>query len=382
MIEYLITFAIVLLATRYAEININKHNVGVACLYSAIVILLPSALAGVRDSGVGWDTEIYGNHHYDLMRSYSYLSIKEFWRLILNDEFGGEKLYFLWIFISVKLTGDIHLYYFSIQFFICLFTYISILHNRKNASMVLMEFVFLFLFYNLSLNIMRQSMALAFALFSYRFFIEKRWLIFIPLFVVVCNLHNSGFFYVIFLFFAWLQKNGIINYRKFISFTLCIPFLFVFINPVLMFVVQLGLFPQKFIDLYMDSNDTGLMKTNLLFGVILYLVQIIACRKIGSKEKEMAIMFANNHLLYLMFYLAMLFSFWAYRVSFYFYYFSIFFIPMLLFKLKQSGDNTYSLIKTAVIVLIVSNWYLSFVVHNETSTVPYESEILDKFLRF
>ena len=378
MIEYIFVFIITLLATYKAQTTSSKV---VLAISSTIAVFVPSILSGIRDSGIGYDTEVYGSYNFDLMMSYSSMSFMDFLHEIISGSFGGEWLYFFLIFSSVKISGDIHWYYFSIQLFICLFTYLAIYKNRNKASMTIMMFMFLFTFYNISLSAMRQSIALSLALFAYIYFDKRRWIIFIPLFILVCLSHNSGVFFGALILMVWLQEKELIPSRKFVYIILVIPFLFTFFNPILTFLVSVGLFPEKFTDLYMASdNKGGLMKTNFAIGVLIYFIQVANLKSILPNSKKQANLCGNNQLLYPIFMLSMLVSLWAFRISYYFYYFSIIFTPMFLQFQKNSGAKKYNITKWMIIILIILNWYIAIVVNNENSTVPYSSVILNQWL--
>lgn len=377
MLIYILVFFIAILVTILAHKSADNGNKTLLLLFSFIAVVLPSALAGVRDSGIGYDTEVYGNFNFEWLSMYAHLDIKSFVLLLVNGEFGGEWLYIFWIYLSIKLTGDIHWYYFSISLFICLFTYIAIYQHRNKASMGIMMFVFLFSFYNISLAAMRQSMALALALFSYKYFEERSWKVLLPLLLLCIWCHNSAIFYVVVLFFVWLQQEEKISSNKLLYLILLIPFSFLLLDPVLNFLVDVGIFPAKYEQLYStEESHGGFMAANTLLSLILF-----GILKIGksSSDNESNIengICVNNQMLYVAFLLSMLVSIWAFRISYYFYYMNILFIPIYLENLKNTNAPNHKTIKYLVFGMIAFIWLWTIVIRQENATYPYESEIL------
>ena len=81
MIEYIFVFIITLLATYKAQTTSSKV---VLAISSTIAVFVPSILSGIRDSGIGYDTEVYGSYNFDLMMSYSSMSFMDFLHEIIS----------------------------------------------------------------------------------------------------------------------------------------------------------------------------------------------------------------------------------------------------------------------------------------------------------
>lgn len=378
MIEYIIVFVLSIFCTYLAEKYSNSRNIFAFFIASSFAVLLPSALAGIRDSGIGYDTEVYGNYNFEWLSSYSNMTVHDFFKLIIDDVFGSEWLYMLWIFLSIKYTGDIYWYYFFLNFFVCLFTYLAIYNYRMKASMPFMMFVFLFSFYNISLSAMRQSMALALALFSYHYFETRNWKVLIPLLFLVYLFHNSCMFFIVVLLFIWLQQENYLSPKRFKWLILFIPLSFTLFDPILNFLVSYGIFPQKFADLYSsDVSKKGFMAANTLLSVALYFILNVGMIKLSFNEKLKAQIFLNNQILYVAFLLSMIVSIWSFRISYYFYYMNILFIPAYLKILYVNKVSNAKLIKVAAICMIIFIWLWTIVIRQENATYPYESDILN-----
>jgi hypothetical protein len=74
--------------------------------------------------------------------------------------------------------------------------------------------LFFLLFYNISLNIMRQSLAVAMTLFAFKYIENKKWFKATFWALLICSMHSSGLFFIIILIIRWgsyLPKKGLVS---------------------------------------------------------------------------------------------------------------------------------------------------------------------------
>lgn len=378
MVEYLVVFAVALFATFQASKKKNKVSI---VLWSSLAILSPSILAGLRDSGVGWDTEVYANYSYDNMTFYGILRFNDFLKYLFSGEWGGEWIYTFLTYLSVRYGGSINSFYFILNLFVCLLTYLAIYDHRRKASMTLMMFIFLFTFYNISLNIMRQCIALSLALYSYKYYENANWIKLFICVVLVFFSHGSGLFYMLVLFCIWVQCHFKMSAIKVNLLFLIIPFSFTFFDTILQILVSIGVMPMKYQELYSTSvSSGGLMMTHIVIAASLYMLLMFGLL-LDNYGKSYTIKVAvNNQFLYTSFLLSMIVSLWAFRISYYFYYFNIILIPMAINDAKKNGVRHVALVKYGVIFLILLEWFLTIIISNENSTYPYKSIIINNWL--
>lgn len=378
MVEYLIVFVVVLYATFQASKKKNKTSI---VLWSSLAILLPSILAGLRDSGIGFDTEVYANYSYDNMAFYGVLSFKDFFKYLFSGEWGGEWIYTLLTYLSVRYGTSINSFYFILNLFVCLLTYLAIYDHRRKASMTLMMFIFLFTFYNISLNIMRQCIALSLSLYSYKYFEKAKWVKLFICVVLVFFCHGSGLFYTLVLFCIWLQRHFKMSSIKTNLLFLIIPFSFAFFDTILQTLVGIGVMPVKYQELYSTSASSGgLMMTHIVIAASLYLLLLFGFLLDNNGKSQTIKVAVNNQFLYTSFLLSMIVSLWAFRISYYFSYFNIILVPMAINDAMKKGIKNVDLVKFGVIFLILLEWFLTIIVANENSTYPYKSIIINNWL--
>lgn len=201
--------------------------------------LLVGFLAALRGVNVGIDTPGY----YDI---FSNLSIP--WK-ISNMEPG-------FVFVAKQLmsfTFDPRVVVAFYSFFTVLFVLVRLWLFRKNGSYSFMLFVYVCLYFPLSLNIMRQFFALSIVFLATVFFDKRRYLPYL-LFVALASLfHLSALFGVVIfaIHFIISQKSVKTKHTLIAASMLAIPLLFVAV------VLVFG----KYIDKYLQTAtvEFGLM---------------------------------------------------------------------------------------------------------------------------
>lgn len=128
-------------------------------LLSAASVLLPVLLATFRDLSVGTDT----SHYFEMTRYWGTASkvdsLAEYMAFYLPKGYG-EYLFALLVGV-IGQTGNFTLFLFVVHAWIMIFVYIGAWRLRDRVQPWLVLLLFFLAFYNHSLNIMRQYMALS-----------------------------------------------------------------------------------------------------------------------------------------------------------------------------------------------------------------------------
>lgn len=155
-----------------------------------IWIFFSVCLLGLRDSSIGTDSENYRDMYEMATRGEGY------------ENFNVEYLFY----ILMTLCGvfDNYHIFFLLVHLIFIFSLIYFLKlNFRYFSFVFLIYLSTFYYYNLSINIIRNSLAIPFWLISIYFFETKRWVRGGLLFSVSVLFHLSGFF----ILFAYLLSK-------------------------------------------------------------------------------------------------------------------------------------------------------------------------------
>ena len=148
-----------MLAYFATKLSSQKNKVAIQIL-SLLAILLPALLAGLRASDIGTDVEYYIINNFEVARHVS--SFKNYLPLI----YAKEPLYLAIVYIIAKVFGNIQVLLFTFSFLTILFVYLSVWKWKKNLSVPLFLLIYYFLYYNDSLNIIRQHLAMAIILYG------------------------------------------------------------------------------------------------------------------------------------------------------------------------------------------------------------------------
>lgn len=258
MIPYLIVFFISIFFTYFAEKN--TKNRFIFCLYSFTAIFALSLLAGLRDYSIGTDVTWYVTPYFDTPKK-NFVSL---W----NSASNLEPAFFLLIWCVKILGGNVSVALFFIQF-ISIFTFYYFFYkNRDNAPMHISMFVYCFVFYNFSLSLMRQFLAVPFALLAYYFLKEKRNIRFIISSLVAVMFHYASIFLLLIIFvFLFKEESKSSVYIKRV-FLILFVFLFINLGWTLKVLNMVGIISNTYYDRFIVRVDEGGVNIYRLFFLV------------------------------------------------------------------------------------------------------------------
>ena len=279
MFIYLFVFFISIISTVCAEHNLRLHRRGAFYFFSVIAILVPAMLAGFRDKGIGTDTLYYvDNVWHDAQYIHSWKDfIKSYLWYNVNDI---EFVYLLLNYLTSFIGTQVNWIYFTTNLIVVGLVYGLAYDNRKQTSMWLIMTLFFFLFYNTTLNMVRQSIALAMCAYSYKYLEQKKWLPLLIWLILIIYTHNTGFFYlaVVVVRFIFQIPNKLLSRFLQASYLLSITILLVFLDDILALSIAWGMLPERYIaySTLENNNGTMIIKSLLITHVIFYLTLIIS----------------------------------------------------------------------------------------------------------
>ena len=379
MIIYLIVFFFSVLFTRLAERSIvsNKKHF---FTFSVLAVSLPVLLGGFRDDSIGTDTGGYVSWVWSIVSRCS--DWKSFLHLYHGGYFADIEFGYLTVNFIARLFGDdVHIVYFLTSLLTILPIYLAIYHNRDKAPMWLSMAIFLLSYYNLSLNLVRQSIALSFCIYAFRYVEKKQWMKLAVVVVVILSFHNTGFSFIpailLYLLMERLHWKGKIIFSL-ISFVI-LSIAFKYIDILLLAFVNYGLLPEKFLRYQVDEMTGFLSRSNFIIYIIESALILMAMmyQKTTNMRSRLFSYFTLKSIGVYSFTLSTL-SMWAFRISYYFNFpADCLFLPSALNSLRRNGKiNTYRLWVAILLLLLLFNWCFNIVIKNANETYPYKSSIL------
>lgn len=253
--------------------NKVKRNYILAFL---LAVFIPSFIAGARALSVGTDIRTYA------------INVFKFFGL------GGHRigsimkstspLFALVAYISGKISVNIHFFLFMIELLVIVPVYYFYFKNEDNRKLSIL--LFLLLFFNYSLNIMRQSISAAFIFCAFFLFKEKKYLLSFLAAITAFGFHTTAFVYLVIMASLLFFDKKMAN-RKVASLNIVIlfavevfafSFLLSFVNMFLYMGVLDSVIYNRYLSIFLGKNIafSRLMIFELVFRMVL-LIYVIMC---------------------------------------------------------------------------------------------------------
>lgn len=372
---YICGFTISTLIIAYAE----KKNRKLFIVLSTFALMIPCLIAGLRDTSVGTDVLVYveplTNAALNSKSFTEYLST--YWFHIWTNYYtiDYEIGFSILVYIVTKIFRNIHAVLFFIQLLTIVPIYTAISKYREKYPVWIGMSIYYLMFFNSTLNMMRQWIAMGFLLLSFQKFNNKnkKWIVYL---IIACLFHYSAIIGLVFYFaykFIYRQKKyklvlgkkNISNDLISILILVFIMFLIVFASELLLkFIGIIGL--DKFVG-YINGN-VHLVIGQIIIRIPLILLYIINWRVINKNDRLAP------------YYITMLFwdlivsqlisvNMYSFRISMYFGMFNIISMPAIIATHKS---KKIKILMTLLLLLFLAYyWYFSYVYKGLHQTIPY-----------
>jgi len=254
--------------------NLDRNKtalMGYAMLFMAIAI--PCFLSALRSASVGTDVKVYVEPNF----TYASGLIGKGFMYYYENMPKETEIAFSFLLYLGNLCGSMGLSFFLIQFLMICPIYLALRNYDGYVSVTLGMATYYFLFYNISLCLMRGGIAMSFLLLGFYYFQMKRYKVALVIFGVACLFHNSAILMTP-VFCMLLLIIGS-KYRRIfgVIFSLCILSLFLFANKLLtLMMLVAGSVSSRYawyLSEYIGATDAGnvpttdiICKTILLCG--------------------------------------------------------------------------------------------------------------------
>lgn len=372
MFVYIILLCVVLLMGWLYEKNAKTSKL--SWLYLVGIILSVSFVSGMRDIGVGTDTRVYS---IDYFQNGIHLTKEYFFANPDNLDRG----YLLLNYIASLLGNEYWLGMFLTHFFIWSILLIAAVKLKKinKYSITLFLFIYFAIFYNRSLNYMRQSCSMSIVLLAYYYYVIKEWKKVVVLMAIAIMFHTSA---IVSLLIPLL--NFIVHIKrkdlKAIIIITTLPLL-ILITKLFDGLLQIGFNYGLFKDVYLDRYESGSTtyrtggfgkETILLFGLeLLIIIDSWKRKNIDNIKFQFSLLL---HIAYISMYSLTKISEYLYRNSYYFYLIDLFYIAYLLSKSKKERNGALYVLFCISLMIC---WYTYFIIGNACQTYPYTSSMLN-----
>lgn len=363
MLIYLITFFLSYVLLRIGQNKKNKLQRNVCII---IAILLPSILAGCRDYSIGTDVLIYGNRWFRYAVT-SQQNFAEYIRWAVASSIGG--VYAGVNYFVAMFTENTHWFYFFLSMLTSSLVYKAVKDNDDLIDVPFAMLTYNLLFYNQSLNLLRQSLAVAFGACAFIYIRKQKKISFIICAMLALFTHSSAIV-IITLYIIYITINGKFGNIVKAGILIGAGVSVVGFASITQMLIQIGILSSRY-EHYIYDVQRGGGYVRLFLLCVPYLVLLVFCMRKTEFEKE-------KNALAIFLAMATIFSLLAFRlahiarIAIYFDIYLIFSIPYIAqnckYTIKGQRKNLNQLI---LVCFMLVYWIFVYVIRKGGETVPY-----------
>ncbi len=373
MVYLLVFFASSLLCYIGLSIN-NKHRISKR-VFLVLSVVFPCALAGLRGDYIGTDMQIYVVPTYKMAMSSD--SFVEFCGIVAAKLRINDIGYLFITYLATRLPNSRFVLLASLEALVYIPIFVSLLKYNKNKNSVIFgQFIFFSFLYNASYNMVRQSIALAFATLSIFYLIHREKLRFILFVAIGALFHYSAFIllgiYLIYQLYSDKRISKSIK-KAFLALILVVAAITVMNSSSLLRVLSItGILSNKLTSsLNAWSRDADFSFVNTFFYLTIYFLMYWNRKRISSLvplEKAYRYIFALGIIVsqvgvYVAF---------ADRIAYYFLYPIIFTVlPQIAVEKYRRGNAKAMISQWLIFCLFTIYWVWWIGILNYHDTLPY-----------
>lgn len=361
MYIYLIVFFISCVSAYISQKCFEQEKKVSGIFFAVLTIAIPSLLAGLRDTSIGTDVEIY------MERYFQYASMSgtfSEYRQICDTDL----LYAILNYVISRFTSNFNIFMFIVQFIITSLVYVISYKNRDKSPIWLSLFVYFMVYYNRNLNIIRQSIATAITFYGYKYIKNKEIGKYILCILIATLFHSTAIFAItIYVIHNMIEgKKG--NKYKFIILVAIIILIANYGKILTILIYNIGIIPIRYAR-YIPEGEFSFSITETLIKLVILVFIYFHSKALKQYNSE------NNFMVYMalldfVFLQIGAFAGYAQRIAFYFGYYYILLIPQI-YRIYKKRD-TRILVLFGIIFILLFYWYNMFIVLNYGETYPYK----------
>ena len=387
-IEYLVAFLVSIL---FIAAGSKFSTRAIKNLFYALGILTLVLLAGFRSYAVGYDISIYVIPVQNTILNKG-VPLSE---LLVNRLSIEEPLFLLLHYVTVIIFHNSHVFLGIVSFLICGFVFLGIRNLFREENYWLPWLAFCLLFYNASLDLLRQMIAVAMVFYLFSDFRKLNIKRLVPIALVATGFHYSALIVVpAYVISKVMQSEKVNKYVKYILavLVLLVPVILPLItSPLISFLVGHDLLDKKYNVFIFNFREDSLFSfdpENLfitcfcVFICALYVLlerfyskRFRRRRKTDAENKSTGLILQRSNVFNI--FIALLDLIYAstgslFNIRFQ-YYVSIFKVRYLS---AYSESRLSKPVKIALSVLVIAGllfyWYYANIIKKAHSTVPFE----------
>lgn len=367
MIYLIVFFSSFLFIKLGNRIEKNKKRV-IALIFYGIGLLIPAILAGIRDYTIGTDVMVYGNAWFDRAVDSSNLRDYIHWGVISQVGVG----YLLLNYLVAIVSDNPHVFYFVLALVINILIFKGVHSCKEYINIDFAMLIFFLLFYNNTLNLLRQSLAIAIIMSGFGYVINKKLFKYIIVVVFAGMTHSTAFLGILIYFIYNIQFS---KYRSLVKTGIICALLgcIVLYQGIVSFLVSKGIILSRYGSYSDVQTGGGKMVRICLFCLPAILLFYFVYKKV---KKDIWYNFGGMILLFSTFLSVLLFvNSIASRIAMYFDIYYIVLIPVFAKRVNLSTGKNRVLVKNYSQIFLgifyVFYWWMVYVYQGQAATYPF-----------
>lgn len=347
-----------------------------------IAILLPCILAGMRADTIGTDVRVYVEPLYNAAKQStsfsSYMNQRWFYIWRYKYVYDFEIGFVLLVYLIEKIGGSIGLVLFFIHILILSPVYLGLKRINKRYPIWLGMLVFYMLFYNTSLNMMRQWIAMSILFYGLCYLLEHEKKKYFIVVIVACLFHTSALVgFAIYFLYMYSQKQR--EYIKIANFRLdgslapiklfvygCIVLLSLNVIAVLLRAIGLA----KYAGYIQGNGSIYLMPNQIILRLPIIILLVIRWKRMMA-EDELTPFYGSMIVLDLLASQLISINVYAFRIASFFSEYNMLSYSALVYAGNRKYRANRYITLLYVLAYIIYYWIYYYVITGKHATFPY-----------
>jgi hypothetical protein len=342
-------------------------------IFFLLALIIPAALAGLRDFSVGIDVVVYVKPFFDdVVSSPNLNALDPKWDLWIEPGYR-------WLnFVVAIFTDDVHWFFFWIVFLQSSFVFLGLYTYRDKMPLWLGMLCYYFLFFCYSLCAVRESLAMSMLFFASRYLLNKSYIKYAIVALVLVLFHKSALLAFLLIPLHIYVSKFESDRAKFILIT-CFALFFLFLEKILNLILEILQMEYLLRALYYLEGETEFTWRTHAILIAVFILPFAFFywkrKKMYSIGKEYHFFFAITAVCLLV---SQLITFGPHtaRMATVFKWLLILILPMSLAVYKGLPNKQF-LLKISVACYAVYYWFFTLVYRNREEVLPYSSSFLN-----
>ena len=282
-----------------------------------------------------------------------------------------EYIYALLLVTCAKMTGNFNVFLTISHLIIIGCVYVGAFRLKRHANPVFILLLFYLIYYNHSLNIIRQYMAMSVIFLAVSDLLEHKYKRYIIAVIVAIMLHNSAFLgFLPLILYELLYPQGRLKTvplkNRLFLYVLIVAAVF-FVRPFTRLLINSGLLSRKFL-YYVDTEGFNNYTTARILSIIELIAILTFLRSYRDYEDKADFFLVSTFAFTILYQLASSLPYGK-RIPAYFSFLNLVSLGLLA-KCQKHAFNTRFIYGTSVVIAL-AYWCIMYAYLNVSRTIPY-----------